>query len=70
MFLQLPGMNSPEMQGHGELLETAVMLYRAGDKDKDKGKVRHIFLFETALIVRCASSHPRLFLCWGVEVGC
>lgn len=49
LLMALPGMNSPDMRGHGELLETGVMLHRTNPKEK--GKLRHIFLFENALIV-------------------
>eukprot|EP00040_Diaphanoeca_grandis_P043553 m.268412 g.268412 ORF g.268412 m.268412 type:complete len:513 (+) comp78397_c0_seq1:99-1637(+) len=45
----LPGMNSAEFQGNGILLETAVMLHRTSEKDK--AKLRHMFLFESALVI-------------------
>lgn len=48
-FLELPGMNSPEFRGHGDLMETAVMLHRTAEKEK--AKLRHLFLFESALII-------------------
>ena len=44
-FLELPGMNSPEFRGHGDLMETAVMLHRTAEKEK--AKLRHLFLFES-----------------------
>lgn len=49
LLMALPGMNSPDMRGHGDLLETGVMLHRTNPKEK--GKLRHLFLFENALIV-------------------
>lgn len=48
-FVELPGMNSPEFRDKGDLMESAVMLHKA--TEKDKAKERHLFLFEHAMIV-------------------
>lgn len=49
---QLSGINETQLSGLGDLLETAVLLHRVEQKGGlPKGKIRHIFVFEKAVMV-------------------